>query len=107
MKTVISACACLMALAYLPAQAQVVGPEVVTLKVREGYHYLQLIVSRSAGPPEVLKYSAREMKEDGAQEAVTLQVLAKLYREGYVVKSTYGGGDHFGNTNTLILVREK
>ena len=96
-----------MALACLPARAQVVGPEVVTLKVRESHNNLQLIVSRSAGLPEVLKYSAREMKEDGVQEAATLQVLAKLYREGYVVKSTYGEGDRFGNTNTPILVREK
>jgi len=98
----------LVAVVCLPVRAQGVGPEVVTLKVRESvYHSLQLIVSRSAGPPEVLNFSAREMKQDGAQEAATQQVLAKLYREGYAVKSTYGGGDRFGNTNTLILVREK
>lgn len=33
------------------------------------------------------------------------QVFAKLYKEGYSLKSTFGGGQGF--TSTLVFVKEK
>ena len=108
MKKILIAVACLLAGACVPARAQGAGPEVVTVKVRERRnHPLQLIVSRSSGPVEVLTFDSKEMRKPGANEAATQQVLAKLYREGFVVKNTFGGSDNFGTVNTLIFVREE
>lgn len=92
MKKVLIAVACLVAGAGMPARAQGAGPEVVTVKVREGRnHPLQLIISRSSGPAEVLTFDSKEMRKPGANEAATQQVLAKLYCEGFAVKNTFGG----------------
>jgi len=109
MKKVLITVACLLSGACVPARAQQgAGPEVVTVKVNESrFHPLQLIISRDNGPAEVLTFDAKGMHKPGAKEAATQQVLAKLYREGFVVKNTFGGGDKFGNVNTLIFVREK
>ena len=109
MKKVLLAVACLVAGAGVPSRAQQgAGPEVATVKVRDLRNEpLQLIISRGSGPAEVLTFDSKEMRKPGANEAATQQVLAKLYREGFVVKNTFGGGDHFGNVNTLIFVREK
>lgn len=109
MKKMLLTVACLMAGAGVPARAQQgAGPEVVTVKVNDGhYRPLQLIISRDSGPAEVLTFDAKGMRKPGAKEAATQQVLAKLYREGFAVKNSFGGGDKYGNVNTLILVREK
>lgn len=109
MKKVLITIACLVAGAGVPARAQQgAGPEVVTVKVNDGhYRPLQLIISRDSGPAEVLTFEAKEMRKPGAREAATQQVFAKLYREGFVVKNSFGGGDKFGNVNTLLFVREK
>ena len=97
-----------MAGAGVPAWAQQgAGPEVVTVKVDDRHRPLQLIISRGSGPAEVLTFDAKEMRKPGAKEAATQQAFAKLYREGFVVKNSFGGGDKFGNVNTLIFVREK
>ena len=109
MKKVLITVVCLLSGACVPARAQQgAGPEVVTVKVRElRHHPLQLIISRGSGPTEVLTFDSKQMRKPGANEVATQQVLAKLYREGFVVKNTFGGGDKFGNVNTLIFVREK
>ena len=109
MKKILVIVACLLVGACVSARAQQgAGPEVVTVKVNDGiYHPLQLIISRDSGPAEVLTFDAKEMRKPGAKEAATQQVLAKLYREGFVVKNSFGGGDRYGNVNTLIFVREK
>ena len=109
MKKLLITVACLVAGAGVPARAQQgAGPEVVTVKVNERpFHSLQLIVSRDSGPAEVLTFDGKQMRQPGAKEAATQQVFAKLYREGFVVKTTFGGGDKYGNLNTLIFVREK
>ena len=109
MKKVLITVACLLSGACVPARAQQgAGPEVVTVKVRElRHHPMQLIISRGSGPAEVLTVDSKQMRKPGANEVTTQQVLAKLYREGFVVKNTFGGGDKFGNVNTLIFVREK
>lgn len=94
MKKILITVACLMAGACVPARAQGTGPEVVTVKVNESrYRPLQLIISRDSGPAEVLTFDAKGMRKPGAKEAATQQVLAKLYREGFVVKNSFGGGE--------------
>ena len=101
-------CACLVVVAASPVCAQAGGPEVVTVKVREGFHSLQIIVSRGTEKSEVHTFPSKDLKADGAPESATQQVLAKLYREGYTLKGSYGGGsDYFGNSNTLVFTKEK
>ena len=92
MKKVLISIACLVAGACVPARAQQgAGPEVVTVKVNESrFHPLQLIISRDSGPAEVLTFDAKGMRKPGAKETATQQVLAKLYREGFVVKTRLG-----------------
>ncbi|GAC1377592.1 MAG: hypothetical protein NVS3B25_35730 [Hymenobacter sp.] len=108
MKKIILLCACLVVATASPGRAQAGGPEVVTVKVREGFHSLQIIVSRGTGKGEVFNFPSKDLKAEGAPEAATQQVLATLYREGYTLKGTYGGGsDYFGNSNTLIFTKEK
>ena len=108
MKKVAMLFVCLVVAAASPVRAQSGGPEVVTVKVREGFHSLQIIVSCGTEKGEVLNFSSKDLKAEGAPEAATQQVLAKLYREGYALKGSYGGGsDYFGNSNTLIFTKEK
>ena len=108
MKKILVIVACLVVGACVSARAQQgAGPEVVTVNVSNVRGILQLIISRDSGPAEVLTFDAKEMRKPEAREAATQRVLAKLYREGFVVKNSFGGGSNFGNVNTLIFVREK
>lgn len=106
MKKLLFLGACLVALASQPAVAQAGSPDVVTVKVKEAFYYLQIIISRGAGKPQVLDFPQKALKEDGAIEAATQQVIAKLYQEGYTLKETFGGAyPASGTRSTLIFTK--
>ncbi|RZK32560.1 MAG: hypothetical protein EOO63_00980 [Hymenobacter sp.] len=94
--------ACLVAVAFRPVLAQTTGPEVVVVQF---YHQatprLYAAIARGVAKPEVL-----DMKGDAAEEAqFCQQIIAKLYRDGYTIKSTFGGSSI--NTGTLVFIKEK
>ena len=78
----------------------------VVVKVFELTGYLHLDIARPTGPREQRVYKPRELGEHGPGAAeLTRQLLAQLAREGYALTNTYGGGDRFGNLNTLVFTR--
>lgn len=118
MKKFLCGGACLVALALSPAHAQTGGhptavaapadgSDVVVVKVYENASYLTLDIARATGAREKREYKPRDLGERGPGAAeLTRQLLAQLAREGYVLTSTYGGGgDRFGNLNTLVFTR--
>jgi hypothetical protein len=106
MKKLLFLGACLVALASSPAMAQTGGADIVTMKVKESFGTLQIIISRSTGKPEVLNFPQKDLKEDGAIEAATQQVIAKLYQEGYALKGSFGGSyPASGTRSTLVFTK--
>ncbi len=58
-------------------------------------------IARGEAKPEV-----QDVKGDGAEEAQFCQrIIAKLYQEGYTLKSTFGAGTT--TTGTLVFTKEK
>ena len=78
------------------------GAEVVIVQFyHQGTPRLYAAIARGGVKPEVV-----DMKGDGAEEAqFCQQVIAKLYKEGYTIKSTFGGSSI--NTGTLVFIKEK
>ncbi len=107
MKKVLFLGACLVALASSPVIAQTAGPQVVVVRVNDGGGLgSHLVIVRGEGKSEVVDFplglSVKSLTTSG--EAMQ-QVFAKLYQEGYALKSTFGGGQ--GYTSTLVFVKEK
>jgi hypothetical protein len=98
-------CSCLLALAASPTLAQTSGPAIVVVKVYENSYHLMMDIARPDGKHEKREYKQRDLKPEGAAAEFTRQLLAQLYQEGYGLTSTYGGGDRYGNLNTLVFTK--
>jgi hypothetical protein len=102
MKKLISLC--LLALAFAPLRAQTGEPAIVVVKVAEYQNTTQIVVVHADGKSE-----AMDLEGGGGPNAMTQsarrvqQVLARLYAQGYVLKSTFTG-DH-GSISTLVLLK--
>ena len=98
--------ACLVALASQPVVAQAGGPEVVVVKVRESIGgEMHLTVCRGVGKSETTILKAREAASAGNGAEAVQQLILKLSQEGYVLKTTYGGGWNYEILNTLVFVK--
>jgi hypothetical protein len=105
MKRLLFLGACLVALASQPVMAQTVEPDVVVVKVRENDGvYLEITIARGAGKLETRLFKQHDLR-DGAGAELTRQALAQLYQEGYTLTSTYGGGDRYINSSTLVFTK--
>ena len=94
----------LLVMAYGPAQAQTSGPDIVVVKVAEYQNNTQLVIAHGEGKSEVLEFEGGGGPNAITQSAKRVQqVLAKLYAQGYVLKSTFSG-DH-GSMSTLIFLK--
>ena len=108
---------CLLAWSVSPAQAQTAarppaaavpadGSDVVVVKVVEDAGSLRLDIARATGPHEQRNYRPRDLSDYGPGAAeLTRQLLAQLAREGYALTTTYGGGERYGNRNTLVFTQ--
>lgn len=82
------------------------GPDIVVVKVFENTNFLIIDIARAKGKREQRSFKPSDLREKGPGAAeLTRQLLAQLYQEGYALTSTYGGGDHFSNLNTLVFTR--
>jgi hypothetical protein len=102
MKKLLFLGACLVALASQPALAQTGGADVVVVRFSyEGTARVHAFITRGAGKTEVqqLKGSTSEENE------FCQQVIAKLYQEGYSLKSTFSAGGV--PPNNLVFTKEK
>jgi hypothetical protein len=95
--------ACLMALTSQPVMAQTGGPEVVVVQVSFGVGAGQILISRGEGKTEAV--AVKKDKNQAFESEAYQQVIAKLYQEGYTIKSTFSDGVR--NQSTLVFVKEK
>jgi hypothetical protein len=103
MKKLIFLGACLVALASQPVMAQTGEPQVIIVRVYDAGGNVELAVSRGNGKPELLKFDAGIRDKDllAAAEGYQ-QALAKLYQEGYTLKSTFTTSERL---STLVFVK--
>jgi hypothetical protein len=105
MKKLLLLGACLVALASSPVMAQT-GPNVVVVRVTDGLVASQMVIVRGPGKNKQIDLplgtNTKGLVSFG--EAIQ-QAIAKLYQEGYSLKSTFGG--HQGSASTLVFVKEK
>lgn len=102
MKKLLFLGAVLLALTHVRAQAQTAGPDIVVVKVAEYQNNTQVVIARSEGKAEFIEFEGGAGPNAMTQSAKRVQqVLAKLYAQGYVLKSTFSG-DH-GSMSTLIF----
>jgi hypothetical protein len=92
-----------MALASQPVMAQTAGAEVIVVRVYDAGGNVELAISRGKGQVEMIKFSSG-VRDKHLQEAAEgyQQVLAKLYQEGYSLKSTFTTAE---NLSTLVFVK--
>lgn len=97
--------ACLVALASQPTMAQTGGADVV-VRLADGTNASQLIIVRGPGKNEQIDLltSTNTKGLISSGEAIQ-QAIAKLYQEGYSLKSSISG--YQGSVSTLVFVKEK
>jgi hypothetical protein len=106
MKKILFLGACLVALASKPVMAQTAGPDVVVVRVTDGLVASQMVIVRGPGKNEQIDLPVgTHTKGLVSSGEVIQQAIAKLYQEGYSLKSTFGG--HQGSASTLVFVKEK
>jgi hypothetical protein len=112
MKKLLFLGACLMALASQPVLAQTGGADIVVVKVRETYSYMELNIARPGSKPEKRVFKSKELKElgDGNEPSgiaeATRRLLADLAQQGYSLTSTYGSSSELSPT-TLIFTKKQ
>jgi hypothetical protein len=106
MKKLLFLGACLVALASQPVMAQTSGPDIVVVRVIDGIAASQMVIVRGLGKNERIDLADGSNNKGlvSSGEAIQ-QAIAKLYQEGYSLRSTFGG--HQGSASTLIFVKEK
>jgi hypothetical protein len=106
MKKIFFIGACFVTLSSAPVMAQTSGSDVVVVRLADGTNASQLIIVRGPGKNEQIDLltSTNTKGLISSGEAIQ-QAIAKLYQEGYSLKSTFGG--YQGYVSTLIFVKEK
>jgi hypothetical protein len=108
MKKLLFLGACLLALASQPVMAQTGGADVVVMTVKAlGVNRVRVVLAYNGGKTEaqIVKNIATT---DEAQDEATSEyqrIIAKLYQQGYSLKSTFSQGYGDRDTSTLIFVK--
>jgi hypothetical protein len=100
MKKLLFLGACLVALASQPTMAQTGGADVVVMQAHFGASAGYIIISRGPGKTEKQEFKT---KNEGAEAEAYQQVIAKLYQEGYTIKSAVSPG--ISSTSTLVFTK--
>ncbi len=104
MKKLFLLSACLLALAARPAAAQTPSPDLVVMRMLDNGASVHLVVTRGEGKSEKIEFpSGRTDKRLVAFSEGYYKVLSALYREGYVLQSTFSTQQGF---TTLVLGRK-
>jgi hypothetical protein len=103
MKKLLFLGAFLVALASSPVRAQATLPTVVVVQVSFWAGGGQILISRGEGQTETLAF--KKDKNQGFEPEAYQQVIAKLYQEGYTLKSTFSDGVR--NQSNFIFIKEK
>ncbi len=83
--------------------AQAGGAQVVVMQVYyTGLGAGHVMITRGPGKPEITDFAGRDFEQNGA---AVQAAIAKLYQEGYVLKSTFSPGA--GPSSTLVFTKEK
>jgi hypothetical protein len=93
--------ACLVALASQPVMAQTGGADVVVVQVSFGVGAGQILISRGEGKTEIV--TVKKNKNEAFESEAYQQVIAKLYQEGYTIKSTFSDG--VKNQCNLVFIK--
>jgi hypothetical protein len=94
--------------ALSPVAAQTTTPEVIVVQTYyTGTNKIEVVVASGGEKLEASSFNCFEKKDDrqGAGAAGYQQVFAKLYQQGYALKSTFSPGN--GAVSTLVFVKEK
>jgi basic membrane lipoprotein Med (substrate-binding protein (PBP1-ABC) superfamily) len=105
MKKLLFLGACLVALASQPLMAQTGGSNVVVVRVHDSGVNIELVINRGKGQSELIKFNSG-VSDKHLQEAAEgyQQALAKLYQEGYSLKSTFTSTERL---STLVFVKDR
>jgi hypothetical protein len=102
MKKLLFLGACLVALASVPAKAQIGGTEVVVVQVYStGTGTFHLAVTRANGQTEDTEVRDGFNPKDHAGAVACQRAFAKLVQEGYTLKSTFSSDLY--RTTTLVF----
>jgi hypothetical protein len=108
MKKLLFLGACLMALASSPVMAQTGGPDVVVMTVKAlGVNKVRVVLAYNGGKTEE-QIVKNIVGNDQAQDEATSEyqrIIAKLYQQGYSIKSTFSQGYGDRDTSALIFVK--
>jgi hypothetical protein len=108
MKKLLFLSACVGALLTEPVLARVSEPEIIIVKVLESRLATRIVIARSWGIPEEVEITPGLTGNEATVEVEAAkkmqQVLAKLYQQGYSIKSTFSGER---GLSTLVLVKEQ
>ena len=97
--------ACLVALASQPVMAQTGGSNVIVVRVRDSGVGIELVINRGKGQSELIKFSSGVSDKHLQEAAEGYQLaLAKLYQEGYSLKSTFTAAE---GLSTLVFVKDR
>jgi hypothetical protein len=104
MKKLLLLGACLVALASSPVMAQASEPEVLVLRIDDGNGYM--VIAWPDGKTEELQFNALSTKKGLVTSSAQFQkLIASLYKQGYVLKSTFAGQQAV--FTTLVFIKEK
>ena len=102
MKKILILCACLLVFSSSPVTAQTGGPSVAVVFITSTPISHKAVITREDGKSEVLEIPSGKSEKNLTITSQTYQkLIAKLYQEGYTIKSTFGG--ELGTT--LIFVK--
>jgi hypothetical protein len=103
MKKLVFLGACLLALGSSPVMAQTGGPEVVVVRLFDNGTSVNLVISRGPSKSEKVAFGSGGRDERLTETAEAYQQLvAKLYQEGYSLKSTFTAVNGLA---TLVFVK--
>jgi len=103
------ACCLLLALTYpTPSFAQNTAtansPSIVVVRLYDDGSQIRLVVTRSPGQNEVLKFNGGSSDRSLTKTSEGYyQVFARLYGEGYALQSTFGASANSNDSYTTML----
>jgi hypothetical protein len=106
MKKLLFLGACLVALASQPALAQTTTLDVIVMSVRTaGIGRTRIVLAYSGGKTEekLVKNMSNSDKAQDEATAAYQDIIAKLYQQGYSLKSTFS--EFQGSLSTLVFVK--
>jgi hypothetical protein len=112
MKKLLFLGACLVALASAPVKAQTGEPDIVVVKMTDGYYQPTIFdIARPGKPPEHRVLNKKDLEAlgswgtlAGAAEA-TRRLLVELAQQGYSLSTTYSAGST--NITTMVFTKRQ